>query len=144
VLAGFFIFARRSIDNMNLKFQDDLIPAIVQDSKTGDVLMLGYMNDEAYQKTLSTGFVTFFSRSRQKLWTKGETSGHKLKVHEVRVDCDKDALLVRAELAGPGCCHMGYRSCFFRKVTTAGEEVIAKQEFNPDEVYSSSKQESKA
>jgi phosphoribosyl-AMP cyclohydrolase len=143
-LAGFFIFAQRSIENMDLKFQDDLIPAIVQDATTGDVLMLGYMNDEAYQKTLSTGFVTFFSRSRQKLWTKGETSGHKLKVHDVRVDCDKDALLVRAELAGPGCCHMGYRSCFFRKVTPEGEEVIARQEFNPDEVYSSSKQETKA
>ena len=129
---------------MDLKFQDNLIPAIVQDSKTGDVLMLGYMNDEAYQKTLSSGFVTFYSRSRQKLWTKGETSGHKLRVEEVRVDCDKDALLVRAELAGPGCCHEGYRSCFFRKVTGQGEEVIAQREFNPDEVYSSTKQENKA
>jgi phosphoribosyl-AMP cyclohydrolase len=132
------------MEDMNLKFQDNLIPAIVQDQTTGDVLMLGYMNNEAYQKTLSTGFVTFFSRSRQKLWTKGETSGHKLKVHEVRVDCDKDALLIRAELAGPGCCHMGYRSCFFRKVTAEGEEVIAQREFNPDEVYSSTKQETKA
>ncbi len=123
---------------------DGLIPAIVQDKSSGEVLMLGYMNDEAFGKTLETGFVTFYSRSRQKLWTKGETSGHKLRVHEVRVDCDKDALLVQAELAGPGCCHMGYRSCFFRKVTAQGEEVIARQEFNPDEVYGSSKQENKA
>lgn len=129
---------------MNLKFQDNLIPAIVQEWKTGDVLMLGYMNDQAYQTTLKTGFVTFYSRSRQKLWTKGETSGHKLKVREVRVDCDQDALLVRAELAGPGCCHMGYRSCFFRKVTPEGEEVIARPEFNPEVVYRSSKQETKA
>jgi len=129
---------------MDLKFQDNLIPAIVQDWKTGDVLMLGYMNDQAYQTTLKTGFVTFYSRSRQKLWTKGETSGHKLKVREVRVDCDQDALLVRAELAGPGCCHMGYRSCFFRKVTPEGQEVIARQEFNPDVVYRNSKQETKA
>lgn len=129
---------------MDLKFQDNLIPAIVQDWKTGDVLMLGYMNDQAYQTTLNTGFVTFYSRSRQKLWTKGETSGHKLKVREVRVDCDQDALLVRAELAGPGCCHMGYRSCFFRKVTPEGEEVIARPEFNPEVVYRSSKQETKA
>lgn len=129
---------------MELKFQDNLIPAIVQDWKTGDVLMLGYMNDQAYRTTLNTGFVTFYSRSRKKLWTKGETSGHKLKVREVRVDCDQDALLVRAELAGPGCCHMGYRSCFFRKVTLEGEEVIARQEFNPDQVYGSSKQETKA
>ncbi|HEV2246418.1 MAG TPA: phosphoribosyl-AMP cyclohydrolase [Terriglobia bacterium] len=129
---------------MDLKFQDNLIPAIVQDWKTGDVLMLGYMNDQAYQTTLKTGFVTFYSRSRQKLWTKGETSGHKLKVREVRVDCDQDALLVRAELAGPGCCHRGYRSCFFRKVTPEGEEVVARQEFNPEVVYRSSKQETKA
>ena len=129
---------------MELKFQDNLIPAIVQDWKTGDVLMLGYMNDQAYRTTLNTGFVTFYSRSRKKLWTKGETSGHKLKVREVRVDCDQDALLVRAELAGPGCCHMGYLSCFFRKVTLEGEEVIARQEFNPDQVYGSSKQETKA
>ena len=129
---------------MDLKFQDDLIPAIVQDKGTGDVLMLGYMNDQAYQQTLSTGFVTFYSRSRQKLWTKGETSGHKLRVHEVRVDCDQDALLVQAELAGPGFCHLGYRSCFFRKVTSQGEEIVAPQEFNPDKVYGSSKQEKKA
>ena len=129
---------------MDLKFENNLIPAIVQDRQTGDVLMLGYMNDQAYQITLSTGYVTFFSRSRQKLWTKGETSGHKLRVREVRVDCDKDALLIQAELAGPGCCHMGYRSCFFRKVTPQGEEVIAQREFNPNDVYSSSKQETKA
>ncbi len=124
---------------MDLKFQDSLIPAIVQDKSTGDVLMLGYMNDQAYQQTLSTGYVTFFSRSRQKLWTKGETSGHKLRVHEVRVDCDQDALLIQAELAGPGCCHMGYRSCFFRKVTPQGEEVVARREFDPGDVYGSSK-----
>lgn len=129
---------------MDLKFQDDLIPAIVQDKGTGDVLMLGYMNDQAYQQTLRTGYVTFYSRSRQKLWTKGETSGHKLRVHELRIDCDKDALLIQAELAGPGCCHLGYRSCFFRKVTPQGEEIVAPQEFNPDEVYGSSKQEKKA
>jgi len=129
---------------MDLKFQDGLIPAIVQDKGTGGVLMLGYMNDQAYQQTLSTGYVTFYSRSRQKLWTKGETSGHKLRVHEVRIDCDKDALLIQAELAGPGCCHLGYRSCFFRKVTPQGEEIVAPQEFNPEEVYGSSKQEKKA
>jgi phosphoribosyl-AMP cyclohydrolase len=129
---------------MDLKFEGSLIPAIVQDKGTGEVLMLGYMNDQAYQQTLDTGYVTFYSRSRQKLWTKGETSGHKLCVHEVRVDCDKDALLIQAELAGPGCCHMGYKSCFFRKVTPQGEEIVAPREFNPDEVYGSLKQEKKA
>lgn len=129
---------------MDLKFQDQLIPAIIQERQSGDVLMLGYMNNEAYQRTLSSGYVTFYSRSRQKLWTKGETSGHKLRVHEIRVDCDKDALLIVAGLTGPGCCHMGYRSCFFRKVTPQGEEIIAQPEFNPDKVYGSSKQETKA
>jgi phosphoribosyl-AMP cyclohydrolase len=129
---------------MDLKFQDQLIPAIVQDRQSRDVLMLGYMNNEAYQQTLNSGYVTFYSRSRQKLWTKGETSGHKLHVHQIRVDCDKDALLIEAELAGPGCCHMGYKSCFFRRVTPHGEEVIAQPEFNPEEVYGSSKQETKS
>jgi len=97
--------------------------------------MLGYMNAEAYEQTVKTGDVTFFSRSRQKLWTKGETSGHKLRVREVQVDCDQDALLIQAELTGPGCCHMGYKSCFFRKVTAAGEEVIMEREFDPAAVY---------
>src|SRR5690242_10753609 len=129
---------------MEIAYKDGLIPAVIQDEASGKVLMLGYMNPEAFEATLRTGFVTFYSRSRQKLWVKGETSGHKLLVREVRVDCDQDALLVRAELAGPGCCHMGYRSCFFRKLTPEGEEMIARQEFNPEVVYRSSKQETKA
>ena len=120
---------------MELKYQDGLIPAIVQDSTTGRVLMLGYMNGEAFERTLKTGQVTFYSRSRKKLWTKGETSGHKLLVREVRVDCDQDALLIQAELTGPGCCHMGYQSCFFRRVTPQGEEVVAEREFDPNAVY---------
>ncbi len=97
--------------------------------------MLGYMNQEALDHTLGSGQVTFFSRSRQRLWTKGETSGHRLRVREVRVDCDGDALLVRAQLEGPGCCHLGYRSCFFRRLTPAGEEVVAEREFDPERVY---------
>ncbi len=120
---------------MELKFQDGLVPAIIQDQQTGKVLMLGYMNAEAYERTLSSGFVTFFSRSRQQLWTKGETSGHRLKVREVRVDCDQDALLIQAELAGPGCCHLGYESCFFRRVSPEGEQVVAPRRFDPGEVY---------
>ena len=127
---------------MGLNFRDGLIPAIVQDQSTGEVLMLGFMNQEAYERTLSTGRVTFFSRSRQILWTKGETSGHRLEIREVRVDCDRDALLIQAELTGPGCCHMGYKSCFFRKVTPEGEEVIARREFDPAKVYLDSDQES--
>ena len=121
---------------LELKYQaDGLIPAIVQDQHSGKILMLGYMNAEAYRQTLRSGSVTFYSRSRQKLWTKGETSGHKLQVREVRVDCDNDALLIEAELSGPGCCHLGYESCFFRKVSEQGEETILQREFDPTEVY---------
>jgi phosphoribosyl-AMP cyclohydrolase len=127
---------------MDFKFQEGLIPAIVQDKHSGKVLMLGYMNQEAYDTTLRSGFVTFFSRSRQKLWTKGETSGHKLRVRQVRVDCDRDALLIQADLTGAGCCHMGYKSCFFRKITPEGEEIIAQREFDPEDVYGDNKQES--
>lgn len=105
--------------------------------------MLGYMNLEAYEQTLHSGYVTFFSRSRQKLWTKGETSGHRLIVREIRLDCDGDALLIQADLTGPGCCHLGYESCFFRKVTPKGEEIILKREFDPDEVYGETSQEDK-
>src|SRR5690349_19215183 len=114
---------------MELKYKDSLIPAIVQEKHTGKVLMLGYMNQEAYDQTLKSGSVTFYSRSRKKLWTKGETSGHRLRVREIRVDCDQDALLIQAELTGPGCCHMGYKSCFFRKLTRTGEEIILEREF---------------
>ncbi|MGO9274623.1 MAG: phosphoribosyl-AMP cyclohydrolase [Terriglobia bacterium] len=122
---------------MDLKFQDGLVPAIVQERQSGEVLMLGYMNAEAYQQTLESGFVTFYSRSRGKLWVKGETSGHRLQVREVRVDCDQDAILVLVDMAGPGCCHLGYKSCFFRRVTPDGEETIAQREFDPAAVYKS-------
>jgi phosphoribosyl-AMP cyclohydrolase len=127
---------------MDLKFQDGLIPAIIQDRHTGKVLMLGYMNAEAVNKTLASGSVTFYSRARQKLWTKGEKSGHRLQVREIRVDCDRDALLVQADLRGPGCCHMGYRSCFFRKLTPSGEEVFLRREFDPSKVYGEENPES--
>jgi phosphoribosyl-AMP cyclohydrolase len=120
---------------MELKYQDGLIPTIVQESRSGKVLMLGYMNDTAYEKTIQTGYVTFFSRSRQALWTKGETSGHRLTVREIRVDCDRDAVLIKAELSGPGCCHEGYESCFYRKVTPEGEEIVEPRQFDPTQVY---------
>lgn len=128
---------------MDFKFQDGLIPAVIQEKRSGKVLMLGYMNQEAYERTLETGLVTFYSRSRQKLWTKGETSGHTLRVREIRVDCDQDALLVQADLSGPGCCHRGYKSCFFRKLTPRGEEIIAAREFDPAEVYRQKPQENR-
>jgi len=127
---------------MELKYQAGLIPAIIQDKHSGKVLMLGYMNQEAYEQTLKTGYVTFYSRSRGKLWTKGETSGHRLHLREIRVDCDQDAVLLQVDLTGPGCCHMGYKSCFFRKLTAQGEEIILRREFDPSEVYGDASAES--
>src|SRR6476659_1747839 len=101
---------------MDLDFSksDGLIPAVIQDHGTGRVLMLGFMNEEAFRKTVETGFATFYSRSRQKLWLKGETSGHRLVVKEISTDCDRDALLVKVEALGPGVCHNGFESCFYR------------------------------
>lgn len=103
--------------NLNeLKFNSDgLIPAIAQDATTGEVLMLAYMNQESIEKTLETGQVHYFSRSRQKLWPKGETSGNVQKVKEIFYDCDADALLLKIEQTGPAC-HTGNRSCFYRKL----------------------------
>ncbi|MBV9499025.1 MAG: phosphoribosyl-AMP cyclohydrolase [Acidobacteriaceae bacterium] len=94
--------------------QDGLITAVVQDAKTHRVLMVGYMNREAFDKTIGTRHVTFFSRSRQRLWTKGESSGHYLLLQSIATDCDGDALLVQAEPLGPGVCHNGFESCFYR------------------------------
>jgi phosphoribosyl-AMP cyclohydrolase len=117
---------------------DGLVPAIVQDVASGEVLMLGFMNEEAYRQTRDSGQVTFFSRTRNKLWRKGEQSGHVLRVREVRVDCDADTVLVRAEPVGPGVCHEGYRSCFFRRLDPDGSaEIVEPRAFDPAAVYSS-------
>ena len=123
---------------MKLAFEKTggLIPAIIQDERTADVLMLGFMNEEALAETQRTREVVFYSRSRNRLWKKGESSGHVLRVRDVRVDCDADALLIRVEAAGPGVCHEGYRSCFFRRVEEDGaSKVIAERTFEPDQVY---------
>jgi phosphoribosyl-AMP cyclohydrolase len=113
-----------------------LIPGIVQDRETGDVLMLGYLNAEALEQTQSTGEVHFFSRSRNQLWKKGETSGHVLRVREIRLDCDADALLFLVEAVGPGVCHEGYRSCFFRSLESDGSSlVVAERAFVPMDIY---------
>jgi phosphoribosyl-AMP cyclohydrolase len=125
---------------MEMDFQKagGLVPTIIQDEQTGDVLMLGFMNAESLAQTQHTGEVVFFSRSRNKLWKKGESSGHVLRVREMRVDCDADALLVRVEAIGPGVCHEGYRSCFFRKLDPDGSaSVIAERTFAPEKVYGS-------
>jgi phosphoribosyl-AMP cyclohydrolase len=115
-----------------------LVPAIIQDHRTHEVLMLGFMNAESLAETQRSGDVTFFSRSRNKLWKKGESSGHVLKLRELLIDCDADALLVRVEPLGPGVCHEGYRSCFFRRIeNTAGTNtIVAEKTFDPTAVYS--------
>lgn len=101
---------------------DGLVPGIVQDARTGQVLMLGFLNDESWRKTKETGFVTFWSRTRKKLWMKGETSGNRLRIVEVSTDCDNDALLFRVEVEGDGLvCHEGTVSCFTRPLTVASE-----------------------
>lgn len=115
--------------------QNGLITAVVQDAKTKRVLMVGYMDRNAIDKTLATGHVTFFSRSRQKLWTKGESSGHYLVLKSIATDCDGDALLVQADPIGPGVCHNGYESCFYR-TWNGGQWVETEQKvYNPDAVY---------
>jgi len=117
-----------------------LIPAIVQDYSSGDVLMLGFMNDAALAETQRTGEVVFFSRSRNKLWKKGESSGHVLRVRELRIDCDADTILARVDALGPGVCHEGYRSCFFRVLDGAGRaRVTETKTFEPESVYGAEK-----
>jgi phosphoribosyl-AMP cyclohydrolase len=112
-----------------------LIPAVVQDFETGEVLMLAYMNEKAWQETLRTGKATFWSRSRNELWVKGNTSGHVQLVKEICVDCDGDTVLLKVEQLGGAACHTGYRSCFFRKVEGEAFRIVGKRVFDPKEVY---------
>ena len=122
--------------DLDFKKLDGLLPVVIQDAGTGEVLMLGFMNAEAYAATRESGEVTFFSRSRNKLWRKGEQSGHVLRVREILVDCDVDSLLIRVDAVGPGVCHEGYRSCFFRRLSAEGEtKVVAERTFDPTAVY---------
>ncbi len=114
-----------------------LIPVIAQDDATGDVLMLAYMNAEAYEETLRTGRVCYYSRSRKKLWRKGEESGNVQELKSIYYDCDADALLVRVNQIGGAACHEGFKSCFFRKIDPASRqsEVIGERVFDPAQVY---------
>ncbi|MDO8644816.1 MAG: phosphoribosyl-AMP cyclohydrolase [bacterium] len=118
-----------------IKFDDKgLIAAIIQDIENNDVLMLGYMNEEAVRKTLKGPFVTFYSRSRNKLWVKGESSGHTQEVREIYYDCDGDALLIKVK-QNVAACHEGYRTCFFRKIEGSGLKVVGKKLFDPRKKY---------
>ena len=121
-----------------LKFdKTDLIPAIIQDDENNEVLMMAFMNRQALQKTIESGRVCFWSRSRQEYWIKGETSGHTQSVKSIAFDCDGDALLIKVEQKG-GACHTGYRSCFFREVSSDANSshTIGEKVFDPDKVYS--------
>ena len=111
------------------------LPAIAQDHTTGEVLMLAWMNRQSLQATIDEGYAVYYSRSRQSLWRKGETSGHRQKVFEIRVDCDRDAILLRVQQV-TAACHEGYKSCFFRRVTEEGElEIVEQRLVDPKDVY---------
>lgn len=114
---------------------DGLIPAIAQDAVSGEVLMMAYMNAESYRETLATGRAVYFSRSRGKLWRKGEESGNFQQVQAIFVDCDADTLLLKVNQIGGAACHEGYKSCFFRQVTADGLQTIGERVFDPKQVY---------
>lgn len=112
-----------------------IVPAIVQDFKTGDVLMLGYMNEESFTLSQSTGFAHYWSRSKNRIWKKGESSGHIQIIREIYLDCDSDTILLKIDQSGEAACHEGYRSCFFRRIE--GDDYIIETSplFNPSEIY---------
>ena len=112
-----------------------LLPVIVQDYKTCDVLMLAYMNEESFNLTISSGKATYWSRSRKKLWIKGETSGNTQEVKEIRIDCDNDTILLKVHQIGGAACHTGHKTCFFQKIENNELIITGKPLFNPDKVY---------
>ena len=114
---------------------DGLIPVIAQDADTKEVLMLAYMNEQAWEATVQTGKATYWSRSRNSLWLKGETSGHVQLVKDIFIDCDDDTILLLVSQLGGAACHTGYKSCFYRKVVGSETEIIGEPIFDPGEVY---------
>jgi phosphoribosyl-AMP cyclohydrolase len=116
---------------------DGLLPTIAQDARTGEVLMLAYMNAESFARTLASGEAVYFSRSRNRLWRKGEESGHTQQVCAIFVDCDGDTVLLKVEQRGGAACHEGYRSCFFRELTEDGLKIVGERVFDPADVYGS-------
>ena len=124
------------METLDFEKTGGLIPAVVQDADSGEVLMLAYMNADAWQKTLLTEIATYWSRSRNQLWIKGETSGNVQRVKEIRIDCDRDTVLLKVDQIGGAACHTGHRSCFFRRVQNDGTEtVVGEPLFDPKEVY---------
>ena len=112
-----------------------LLPAVVQDFESGDILMVAFMNKEAWDATLSTGMATYFSRSRQELWVKGKTSGNVQNIREIWIDCDNDTVLLKVDQVGGAACHKGFKSCFYRKIEEGRARIIGKPVFDPEEVY---------
>jgi phosphoribosyl-AMP cyclohydrolase len=120
---------------IDFKKGDGLIPVIIQDATTHEVLMLGYMNREAWEKTVKTGRASFWSRSRKKIWVKGETSGNYQEVKEIRLDCDGDTLLLKVDQIGGAACHTGFKSCFHQRYEKGEWKGFGKRIFDPKEVY---------
>jgi phosphoribosyl-AMP cyclohydrolase len=120
---------------IDFKKGDGLIPVIIQDASSNEVLMLGYMNQESWEKTVETHRASFWSRSRQKLWVKGETSGHVQEVKEIYLDCDGDTLLLKVNQIGGAACHTGFRSCFHHRYEEDGWKMTGEKVFDPKEVY---------
>ena len=120
---------------MDFSKLDGLIPAVIQDADSAEVLMVGFMNEDALRLTTTSGFATFFSRTRNKLWMKGETSGNKLQVVDILVDCDEDTVLLKVKQIGGAACHEGYKSCFFRQLDGDQLRVVAEKVFDPKAVY---------
>ncbi len=125
--------------DLDFKKMNGLIPAIAQDKKTGEVLMMAFMNRESWDLTLKTGIAHYWSRSRNELWKKGESSGNIQKVKEIRIDCDNDTILLKVEQVGGAACHTGNRNCFFRVVKNGKLEEDGEKVFNPDDVYGDKK-----
>jgi phosphoribosyl-AMP cyclohydrolase len=124
-----------TVMEINFEKGKELVPVIIQDASTNEVLMLGYMNRESWEKTLETKRSCFWSRSRQKLWIKGETSGHFQEVKEIYLDCDRDTLLIKVEQIGGAACHTGFRSCFHHRYEKGGWKISGEKIFDPKEVY---------
>jgi phosphoribosyl-AMP cyclohydrolase len=120
---------------LNFSKMDGLVPAIVQDAATGEVLMLAFMDRQAWESTLKTGEAHFYSRSRRQLWRKGATSGHVQRVKEIYLDCDEDTVLLKVEQVGGAACHTGYRSCFYRRLKDGDWLLVGTRIFDPKEVY---------
>jgi len=134
LIAGAFLVAAAA-DTPDFSKGGGMLPAIAQDAASGEVLMMAYMNAESYAETLATGRAVYFSRSRNKLWRKGEESGHWQEVQGVYLDCDSDTILLKVRQIGGAACHEGFRTCFFREITPQGTRVVGERVFDPKAVY---------